>query len=172
MHTYHTVRWSTINLLEIAWNSTDNVLSLREKRNKQTRGVVTALKPVRAEQVRRPERKQNWTVSVGSIHIIIETVLIISCSPRADIGGPTCQSITHPPYNMKYFYSFLALSFNSIFNFFLTEGAQYECSYRRTAHHAAETNKHGSKPDPAGRSACREWISSLLWPARSCRWCA
>ena len=25
-------------------------------------GVVTALKPVRAEQVRRPERKQNWTV--------------------------------------------------------------------------------------------------------------
>ena len=26
------------------------------------RGVVTALKPVRAEQVRRPERKQNWTV--------------------------------------------------------------------------------------------------------------
>jgi len=26
------------------------------------RGVVTALKPVRAEQVRQPERKQNWTV--------------------------------------------------------------------------------------------------------------
>ena len=26
------------------------------------RGVMTALKPVRAEQVRRPERKQNWTV--------------------------------------------------------------------------------------------------------------
>ena len=28
----------------------------------KTRGVVTALKPVRAEQVWRPERKQNWTV--------------------------------------------------------------------------------------------------------------
>ena len=37
---------------------------------------------------------------------------------------------------MKYFYSFfLAPSFNSIF-IFLTEAAQYECSYRRTAHHA------------------------------------
>ena len=75
-----------------------------------TRGVVTALKPVRAEQVRRPEQKQNWTVPhcgsvlpislslrpVGPIHIIIEMVLIISCSPRADIGDPNCQSITHP----------------------------------------------------------------------------
>ena len=51
---------------------------------------MTALKPVRAEQVRRPERKQNQTVPhcgpvlpiclslrpVGSIHVIIETVLI------------------------------------------------------------------------------------------------
>jgi len=49
----------------------------------EIRGVVTALKPVRAEQVRRPEWKQNWTVThcgsllpiclslrpVGSIHI-------------------------------------------------------------------------------------------------------
>ena len=49
----------------------------------RSRGVVTALKPVRAEQVRRPEWKQNWTVRhcgsvlpiclslrpVGSIHI-------------------------------------------------------------------------------------------------------
>ena len=75
-----------------------------------TRGVVTALKPVQAEQVKRPEQKQNWTVPhcgsvlpiclslrpVGPIHIIIETVLIISCSPRADIGDPNCQSITHP----------------------------------------------------------------------------
>jgi len=30
----------------------------------------------------------------------------------------------------------LALCFNSIFYFFLTEAAQYECSYRRTAHNA------------------------------------
>ena len=37
---------------------------------------------------------------------------------------------------MKYFIHFLALSFDSIFNFSLTEAAQYECSYRRTAHHA------------------------------------
>ena len=44
---------------------------------------------------------------------------------------------------MKYFYSFLALSFNSIF-IFLTEGAQYECSYRRTAHHA--TARCGAQP--------------------------
>jgi len=36
---------------------------------------------------------------------------------------------------MKYFIHFLASSFNSIF-IFLTEAAQYECSYRRTAHHA------------------------------------
>ena len=72
------------------------------------RGEVTALKPVRAEQVKRPERKQNWTVPhcgsvlpiclslrpVGPIHIIIETVLMTSCSPRADICGPNCQNIT------------------------------------------------------------------------------
>jgi len=95
--------------------------------------VVTALEPVRAEQVKRPERKQNRTMPhcgsvlpiclslrpVGPIHIIIETVLIISCSPRADIGGPNCQH-------------YLSI----LFLFFLTEAAQYfECSCRRTAHH-------------------------------------
>ena len=36
---------------------------------------------------------------------------------------------------MKYFIHFLALSFNSIF---LTEAAQYECSYSRTAHNATD----------------------------------
>ena len=45
----------------------------------------------------------------------------------ADIGRPK-----HHPL-MKYFIHFLALSFNSIF---FTKAAQYECSYRRTAHHA------------------------------------
>jgi len=114
------------------------------------RGVVTALKPVRAEQVKRPERKQNRTVPhcgpvlpiclslrpVGPIHIIIETFLIISCSPRADVGGPNCQSIT-PLIIWNIFIHFLALSFNSVF-YFLTEAAQYECSYRRTAHHATD----------------------------------
>ena len=28
------------------------------------------------------------------------------------------------------------MSFNSIFNFFVTKAAKYECSYSRTAHHA------------------------------------
>jgi len=46
---------------------------------------------------------------------------------------------------VKYFYSFfsilLALSFNSIFNFFVTEAAQYECSYRRTAHQPLTENR-------------------------------
>jgi len=62
---------------------------------------VTALKPVRVEQVRQPELKQNWTVlhcgsalpiclslrHIGPIHIIIETVLIIIIltKPRAAI---------------------------------------------------------------------------------------
>jgi len=73
---------------------------------------------------------------VGPIHIIIETVLIISCSPRADVGGPDCQSIT-PLIIWNIFIHILALSFNSIF-YFLTEAAQYECSYRRTAHHATD----------------------------------
>jgi len=69
--------------------------------NAAIRRVVTALKPVQAEQVRRPERKQNWTVPhcgsvlpiclslrpVGPIGIIIETVLIIIIltKPRAAI---------------------------------------------------------------------------------------
>ena len=106
------------------------------------RGVVTALKPVRAEQVRRPEWKQNWTVPhcgsvlplclslrhVGSIHI--------SCLAAREQTSAAQIAKASPPYNMKYFIHFLALSFNSIFNFFLTEAAQYECSYRRTAHHA------------------------------------
>ena len=67
--------------------------SITERRvSELVRGVVTALKPVRVEQVRRPERKQNWTVPhcgsvfltislslrpVGPIHFTIETVLII-----------------------------------------------------------------------------------------------
>jgi len=38
---------------------------------------------------------------------------------------------------MKYFYSFIFWHYLSIlFLFILTEAAQYECSYRRTAHHA------------------------------------
>ena len=43
-----------------------------------------------------------------------------------------------PPYNMKYFYSFFGIIFQFYFYFVVTEAAQYECSYRRTAHHATE----------------------------------
>ena len=89
-----------------------------------SRGVVTALKPVRAEQVRRPEWKQNWTVQycgsvlpiclslgpVGSIHI--------SCLAAREQTSAAQIAKASSPYNMTYFYSFLALSFNSIFNFF------------------------------------------------------
>ena len=114
-----------------------------------SRGEVTALKPVRAEQVKRPERKQNRTVPhcgsvlpirlslrpVGPIHIIIETVLIICCSPRADIGGPNCRSITRLII-WNIFYSFFWHYLSILFLIFSTEAAQYECSYRRTAHHA------------------------------------
>ena len=112
---------------------------------------MTAVNPVRAEQVRRPEWKQNWTVPhcgsvlpkcrpiclslrpVGSIHI--------SCLAARKQTSAAQIAKASPPYNMKYFYSFLALFFNSIFNFFLTEAAQYECSYHRTAHYATAVTK-------------------------------
>ena len=72
---------------------------------------MTALKPVRAEQVRRPERKQNWTVPhcgyvlpiclslrpVGSIHI--------SCLAAREQTSAAQIAKASPPYNMKYFYS-------------------------------------------------------------------
>ena len=40
----------------------------------------------------------------------------------------------------------MALSFNSIFIFFLTEAAQYESSYRRTAHHATSSQPANYRP--------------------------
>jgi len=65
---------------------------------------------------------------VGSIHI--------SCLAAREQTSAAQIAKASPPYNMKYFFlHFLALSFNSIF-IFMTEAAQYECSYRRTAHHA------------------------------------
>jgi len=51
----------------------------------------------------------------------------------ADIGRPKHHPLN---YNLKYFYSFFGIIFQFYFLFFLTEAAQYECSYRRTAHHA------------------------------------
>ena len=103
-------------------------------------GRGDALKPVRAEQVRRPEWKQNWTVPhcgsvlpiclslrhVGSIHI--------SCLAAREQTSAAQIAKASPPYEI-FLFIFLAPSFNSIF-IFLTEAAQYECSYRRTAHHA------------------------------------
>ena len=75
--------------------------------------MVTALKPVRAEQVRWPERKQNglchtvglfclYALSlrpVGSIHI--------SClAARQQTSAAQIATKASPPCNMKYFYSF------------------------------------------------------------------
>ena len=70
------------------------------------RGVVTALKPVRAEQMRRPKRKQNWTVphceSVlpmwsYSLYTVDGGASTELNTPRAWLavlqpGGPNCQS--------------------------------------------------------------------------------
>jgi len=51
-----------------------------------------------------------------------------------------------PTYNLKYFYSFFGIIFQFYFLFlFLTEAAQYECSYRRTAHHATALAKDAHK---------------------------
>ena len=61
---------------------------------------------------------------VGSIHNLF-------CSPRADIVGPNCQSITPLYYEI---FLFISWHYLSIYYYFLTEAAQYECSYRRTAH--------------------------------------
>jgi len=47
---------------------------------------------------------------VGSIHI--------SCLAAREQTSATQIAKASPPYNMKYFIHFLALSFNSIFNFF------------------------------------------------------
>ena len=100
--------------------------------------------------MRRPERKQNWTVPhcgsvlpiclslrpVGSIHTSCLAAREQTSAAQIAKASPPCNI-----YIIFYFYSFLALSFNSIFNFFLTEAAQYECSYRRTAHQATAKEK-------------------------------
>ena len=93
------------------------------------RRVVTALKPVRAEQVRRPEWKQNWTVPlcgsvlpiclslrpVGSIHI--------SCLAAREQTSVAQIAKAPAPYDMKYFCSFFGIIFQFHFWFFLTEAA-------------------------------------------------
>ena len=81
----------------------------------------TAVKPVRAEQVRRPEWKHNWTVShcgsvlpiclslryVGSIHI--------SCLAAREQTSAAQIAKASPPYNMKYFNSFFGIIFQFYF---------------------------------------------------------
>ena len=64
---------------------------------------------------------------VGSIHI--------SCLAAREQTSAAQIAKASPPYNMKYF----LFIFGIIFQFyFLTEADVYECSYRRTAHHATE----------------------------------
>jgi len=84
----------------------------------------TAVKPVRAEQVRRPEWKQKWTVShcgsvlpiclslryVGSIHI--------SCLAAREQTSAAQIAKASPLIIWNILIHFLALFFNSIFNFF------------------------------------------------------
>ena len=109
-----------------------------------TRGVVTALKPVRAEQVRRPEWKQNWTVphcgSILPICLSLRPVGSIHISCLAAREQTSAAQIAKASPLIIYFYSFSGIIFQFYFYFFLTEAAQYECSYRRTAHHATEMN--------------------------------
>jgi len=84
--------------------------------------------------------KTNWTVPhCGSVLPICRSLRPvgsrhISCLAAREQTSAVQIAKASPPYNMKYFNSFLALSFNYVF-IFLTEAAQYECSYRRTAHH-------------------------------------
>ena len=68
---------------------------------------------------------------VGSIHISCLAAREQTSAAQIAKASPPCNI-----YIIFYFYSFLALSFNSI-SIFLTEAAQYECSYRCTAHQAA-----------------------------------
>ena len=62
----------------------------------------------------------------------------ISCLAAREQTSAAQIAKASPPYNMKYFYSFFGIIFQFYFNFFLTEAAQYDCSYRRTTHHATE----------------------------------
>jgi len=86
-------------------------------------GVVTALKTVRAEQVRRPEWKQNWTVPhCGSVLLICLSLrpvgsIHISCLAAREQTSAAQIAKASPPYrpNMKYFYSFFGIIFQFYF---------------------------------------------------------
>ena len=100
---------------------------------------MTALKPVRLEQVRQPERSQvpgRWCVSLPNW----ETGPVISKKPAlAEQKWPESRHQQPKASSHLYFfcfYSFLALSFKSFFFHFLADAAQYESLYHRTAHHA------------------------------------
>ena len=72
-----------------------------------------ALKPVRAQQVRRPEWKQNWTVPhSGSVLPILAVLQLESRHRRSKLPKH------HPLIILNIFIHFLAISFNSILNFF------------------------------------------------------
>jgi len=69
---------------------------------------------------------------VGSIHIS-------SIAAREQTSAAQIAKAS-PPYNMKYFFIHFWHYLSILFLFFLIEAAQYECSYRRTAHHATAAN--------------------------------
>jgi len=108
---------------------------------------VTALKPVRAEQVRLPEWKQNWTVPhCGSVlpiclRPVYALYILAVLQPESRHRRPKLPK--HHPliiWNIfVHFWHYISI----LFLIFLTEAAHYECSYRRTAHHATGSGISG-----------------------------
>ena len=97
-----------------------------------------ALKPVWMEQVRRPERSQvSRQFRLNSLNFwpneIEETSL--GWAKAAWEQTSAVHGIT------PFIFFCLAVSFKSIFYIFLAKVAQYESSYRRTAHHAPVTEQ-------------------------------
>ena len=81
-------------LLRVTHSSFHTELSLIARR------VVTALKPVRAEQVRRPERKQNWTVPhCGSVlpRPICYSLYTVDGGASTELSTPrACLAVLQP----------------------------------------------------------------------------
>jgi len=134
-----------------------------------SRAVVTALNPVRAEQVRRPEQSQvpgrgdcfaylNWEKPAQWDRR--NRPRLSKSGPRADIGGPE----HHPLYIFVFirFWPYLSYLFFS----FLAEGAmQYEISHHRTAHHVP-----GSvRSDEQSEHVLRLQTASSEWSLQSTR---
>jgi len=123
MCNYHVrTRWFSL-VVTSSWVSTKQWVTIC------VRGVVTALKPVWVQQVRQltpsyPEKNRPSEME--------ET------GPGWAKVAWEQTSETHDPLHIFYLYSFLAVSFKSIFFNFLAEAAPYDSLYRRTAHHAPD----------------------------------